>query len=94
MKLTKKQAKEWCIKKWKHIVEHNGSDEELYYSYPEIQFFVGHCGYCQKYDEDCLGCPLNLDGITCSRDGHPWEIWLHCKTKENAQAVLDLILKS
>ena len=101
MKLTHEEAKRLSILKWEAIVKNNGSSEHL----PEIlASLLSECGYCEKYrdkwNRNCGKCPLNLKGnltefsMGCLVPGHPWNIWADNKTKENAQAVLDLILKT
>jgi len=95
MKLTKKQAKELSIKKWEYIVSNNGDCEGLLDKYPELKNLRADCGYCEKYWKafgGCGGrCPLNLKGITCSDEPHPWIEWVNNPTKANAQKVLALI---
>lgn len=92
MKLSKKKAKELSLKKWKYIVGNNGSEDGLTAAIPEIKDFSANCGYCEKYE--CYECPLFIDDKTCTSYGHLYCIWVQNQTTENAQAVLDLILKS
>jgi hypothetical protein len=107
MKLTKKKAIELSIKKWKYIVNRNGRSEFVTKYLPEIQNFYRYCGLCELYQHTinnelsrCAKCPIRPDvqyfflneSDGCCQDGHPFHIWSHNKTKENAQAVLDLIL--
>ena len=106
-KLTKKKAKEWCIKKWEYIVANNGSEEGLLDKYPELNEFEAECAYCELYlrkDNMCDKCPLNYVSTTvkrpvkykevridCYDHKHPYKKWLNHQTKRNAQKVLDLI---
>ena len=93
MKLTKKEAKRLSILKWEFIIANGGN----YYAYElpeELRDLLAECGYCHKYD-DCKKCPLYLDeSINCDHSEHPWKIWVNNSTVENAQAMLDLILKT
>ena len=108
MKLTKRQAKALSIKKWEFIVK-NGGDPHLKRLPIEVRDLRAHCGYCEKYftlhgassvRSVCGKCPLvkneDLNAIDsgCVQPGHPYAIWASSSTKENAQAVLDLIRKS
>ena len=94
MKLSKKKAKELSLKKWEYIVKNNGLSEGLLDKYPELIYLEANCGFCEKY-EDCPICPLALPGdIYCSSPSHPFRAWSCNPNKENAQAVLDLILKT
>ena len=93
METTKKEAKRLSILKWEFIIA-NGGDYEPEELPEELQGLVAQCGYCDKY-EYCKDCPLYLRGTKdCGDDDHPWRTW-HCnQTVENAQAMLDLILKT
>ncbi len=97
MKLTKKEAKKLSILKWEFIIA-NGGDHNNNKLPKELDELISHCGYCEKYEQYCLECPLYLgddtDGNGCASDTHPWSIWYYNSTVENAQAMLDLILKT
>ena len=67
MKLTKKKAKELCIKKWEYIVNNDGilDGERLRFAIPEISSLPGKCAYCELYRHTesvkfyyCFKCPL------------------------------------
>lgn len=47
--MTKKQAKELCIKKWEYIVNNNGSDKGLINEIPELENLACECAYCELY---------------------------------------------
>ena len=95
MKISKKKAKELSIIKWEYIVGNNGKWKGLYRVHPELNNLAAGCGYCEKYGENnCDECPLLINNDACTDPGHPFHTWTERQTKENAQAVLDLILKS
>jgi hypothetical protein len=110
MKLTKKRAKELCIKKWEYIVKMGGKYNfiELEEAIPQLIGFRFFCAYCELYFfksnkqlHYCAKCPLviithdyNFDEGGCCQKNHPYELWQKNPSKETAQAVLDLILKS
>lgn len=60
------------------------------------------CAYCDLFlkKPKCVGCPINLTGKAmkergaCRMPGHPFLEWFYDRTKENAQKVLDLIIKT
>ena len=105
MKLTKKQAKELSIKKWELVVANDGKPIEHYP--PELFVLQAQCGYCEKYLslnyniiklKRCGRCPLIISreyeySFACDQSDHPFNIWKKNKTRENAQVMLDLILK-
>jgi hypothetical protein len=104
MKLTKKKAVELSIKKWEWIVENNGkiNYDKLFKDLPELEGLLAQCGLCQLYVKDiciekwCEGCPIDIAergnaSHGCFAKDHPWNTWRKYGTKENAQAVLDLI---
>ena len=99
--MTKEEAKQECIKKWTYIVNNDGSVNGLLHMYPEVANYIGYCAYCELYwKENCSNCPIRGDvpidykHMCCFILNHPYYRWLKDKTKANAQAVLDLILKS
>ncbi len=109
MELTKKQAKEFSIKKWEYIVKNNGNSNDLVTNIPELKVLNNQCGYCQKYVDtisrtlnDCAECPIrpkikdydDYDFLGCSQFSHPYNVWGKNPTKENAQLLLDLIKNS
>ena len=96
--LTKKQAIDFSIKKWKAIVENDGlalskeQSQEL-----GIWYLKSNCGLCEKYHnylEHCVNCPFS-NGFDkgCSHPEHSWYNWFMTKTKEAAQIVLDELIK-
>jgi len=103
--MTKNEAKKLCILKWEYIVNNDGSDVGLIYKHPELDNFSNNCAYCDKYIdtrsitiEYCFKCPIRIknrnNSISCFNLNHPHNIWDNNETKENAQAVLDMIIKS
>ena len=99
-KLTLERAYELAVKKWECIVNNDGNEV---YPYPKnIDALLFNCSYCEMFfnEADCVNCPLNLDGEQrgswgkCKAHNHPYAIWSDDKTKANAQAVLDLIIKT
>jgi len=98
--LTIEKAYELAVKKWQWIVDNNGSSMGLFEVIPEIEQYVSGCSYCYLYIElDCHGCPLRIPdirwpGCSCAGNSHQFYIWFNHKTKANAQAVLDLIIKT
>jgi len=104
MKLTIEKAYELSVKKWEIIVKDNGDDTRIPKMYAQ---FRADCPYCELFarrdgkDQICIGCPLDLGNrdlrsLACCEFNHPWNIWFYAKgpTKEHAQAVLDLIIKT
>jgi hypothetical protein len=102
-KISKLQAHRYSVMKWESIVATNGHFKaSLSTHLSKLKFF---CGYCEKYWDTphsilkCVNCPLNI--ITdipdstyygaCQKEGHPFDAWCENKTRETAQAVLDLI---
>lgn len=99
--MTKREAYKLSLKKWQYIVKNDGDDSDLLFCYPELRNIRAACGYCQKYLMllNCKGCPLNIinNGFYeagCHQAGHPYNDWIEDPTKENAQKVLDLIIKT
>ncbi len=102
---TLQEAYELVLNKWEYIVNNNGSIEGLNDALPELKHLISRCGYCDyflaKNDNKaaCYNCPLNTkpkiyDDFICCMPNHPWMIWFESKTKENAEAMLDLIKKT
>ena len=86
MKLTKKQAKELSLKKWKYFVDHPKR-----YTLPkelkkEFLEYSAECPLCtlfilqKSYDSlRCEGCPLMLDNQRCL-SSHSWfSKWYHAE---------------
>lgn len=95
--MTKKEAKRLSILKWEYIIAQDGSEDELIEAIPELVELISNCGYCEKYValfDNCPKCPLTIIEANCCEYTHPFYKWFHTRTKENAQAVLDLILES
>lgn len=65
-------------------------------NYPSTEKLRGNCYYCELFDiaNFCKNCPLNINGLTCKNETHPYNNWLYNTTKENAKIVLDLIIKT
>lgn len=106
MKLTRAEAKKWCIKKWEWLVENPKQDFEnrdLIKVIPELGSFWCACAYCELFgfgaNESCMNCPLyNLWGKRCAEEGSPWYKWRYSRTlktrKKYAQIILDDIRKT
>jgi len=109
MKLTKKQAKELCIKKWTYIVENNGKVSGLTGKCPELSTLNGYCGYCEKYVETssktlkrCFKCPIrpkikdydNKYNKGCLQLISPCYNYSCNPCRETAQLVLNQIINS
>lgn len=100
--MTTKQAYYWVIRKWNYIVKNNGiEDIGLFVKYPKLRDFESSCAYCQLFiysPGNCKGCPLKPEkgtGLTgCWESNHPWFNWYRHQTKENAEAVRNLIIKT
>jgi len=107
MKLTKKQAKEPSIEKWEMTVEADGNVTEEILT--RFQIYLNGCAYCEKYYytcsekfDYCFKCPIrpkiseydDISDAGCCQECHPYIKWQSDQTKENAQAVLDLIKES
>ncbi len=95
MKLTKKEAKRLSILKWEFIIA-NGGRYQFRELPEELRLLTAECGYCEKYwGSHCDVCPVYITGIgCCTGDKHPWSIWHENRTVKNAQAMLDLILRT
>jgi len=90
-KITLQEAYELCIIKWEAIVENNGIKPSQIKGLEILENSICDCGYCHYYNS-CSDCPLLINEIgDCCELDHPWTIWLNNQTKENAQAVLQLI---
>jgi len=103
-KLTRKEAFELSIEKWKMIVKANGKYlQEIRNKFGHLE---GECGLCEKYNNtqtttliDCAKCPIrpkikdydDIYSAGCLQKTHPFTKYWVNKTKENAQLVLDLI---
>lgn len=95
--MTVQEAYGWAVKKWEYIVNNDGNTEGLFHSIPELDSFETGCAYCELFVNrltNCQGCPLSQNGLTCIGNGHPYDDWDANPTKENAQKVLDLIIKT
>ena len=94
------EAKELAIKKWQYIVYNDGLNNGLLSKHPELGEFPSHCSYCELFaslEYSCEGCPIRPTYVShfelgCCMYHHPFYIWCNSRTKENAQAVLDLII--
>ena len=87
MKLTKKQAKELCIKKWTFLslCKYDGGEHErMLDKYPDLRGLNNSCGYCDKYrtnNEHCNKCPLyKVWGMSCYYLGSIFQKW--CRTND------------
>ena len=102
MKMTIEEAYRLAVKKWEYIVNNDGSDIGLCEAIPVLKKLPSNCSYCSLFASmmyDCKGCPLQinqnmLQTSGCVRLGHPYNTWFDDKTRENAQKVLDLIVKT
>lgn len=102
MYLTIEVAYYLSIEKWKYIVNSGGSDANISESISELTRFDDKCSYCEFFADsntDCEGCPLQISTVKikslgCMRGNHPYRRWAHHKSKENAQAVLNLIIST
>lgn len=96
--MTIHEAYELCVKKWTYIVENNGSDEGTIDKFPELDKMKAECPYCElfnpPFDEECAGCPLNINRVICYDEDSTYGRYYDNPTKETAQAVLDLIIKT
>lgn len=90
-------AKECTVRKWRYAVVHNGKfrgkDFSIEVDLPDIGELLFNCGYCHYYCFNCYCCPMNINDLTCKDKGHPFNTWVKDQTQENAQTVLDLVLK-
>ncbi len=103
--MTESEAKEFCVTKWEHIVDNEGSPGNLYVDNPKLRDFVNGCAYCTLYIDSkkgkfrsCYKCPLRGSSnnykplrVGCEQESHPYKAWNRLKTTATAQAVLDLI---
>jgi hypothetical protein len=92
--MTKKEMKRLALLKWQYIVDNDGFSSGLTERYPELEKLMNKCSYCSMYINritDCRGCPLKQGKFTCFDDEHLFSNWDWCRSKQNAQKVLDLI---
>jgi recombinational DNA repair protein RecR len=96
--MTLEEAKKLVILKWTYIVQNNGSYYGLLQNISELKDLNGNCAYCELFmNKGCKGCPICPseimdNGSGCRQVDHPFDIWYYNKNRENAQAVLDLII--
>ena len=103
MKMTIEEAYRLAVKKWEYIVNNDDSNIGMYEAIPVLLIFKNGCSYCELFEnlyDGCKDCPLSIfkvryNGVlACDRAKHPYSRWVHHKTRENAQKVLDLIVKT
>ena len=104
--MTNREAKRLAILKWEYIVECDGSDKLITSDLPELNKLEAQCSYCEMFNNIvyfnrsdkkrmyCKLCPIRRGYITCMNKESIHAKWYLNKTKENAQAVLDLIKTS
>lgn len=105
--LTINKAYELAVQKWEYIVKNGGEYGDLIKDIPILDTFTAECSYCELFKaygnnpDRCKGCPLNIDNkellqgmFACNDPEHPYQQWDRNPTKETAQAVLDLIVKT
>ena len=95
MKLTRKRAKELCIKKWEYIVKNKGGRNGLYDVLPELRLLLSGCAYCELYLgtrsktlDECAKCLIrpkvneydDLNDLGCSQRNHPFFKWENAQT--------------
>ena len=102
-KLTLQEAYKYAVIKWQYIVNNDGESYGLRDEYPELINFRAGCSYCELFWDSvtgCKGCPLKarrrvyIREPGCRQPKHSYNIWDDEPTKANAQAVLDLIIKT
>ena len=96
--MTPSQAKDSAIKKWQWIVDNDGKYGNILEVLTELNDLEYECSYCDLYrtfELTCQYCPLSsYQRLGCKLKTHPYSIWRIDQTKENAQAMLNLILNS
>lgn len=92
--MTKKEAKRLCLLKWQIIIDNDGILNHKVGRNPELKNFPSYCAYCKINRDNCSDCPLFIDEGNCQHPEHPYYKWVISPTKEAAQAVYDLILKT
>ncbi len=98
--LSFKRAKKLSLMKWGHIVKNEGKWERWMHPIPVLAKLQNQCGFCEKYltffkenspFATCGKCPLQVNGMGCDGNQHPYRMWHSNSTKKNALAVLQLI---
>jgi hypothetical protein len=80
------------VKKWKWIVDNNGSNNGLIVAMPELKNFSNNCAMCEyKNPKNFNGCIKCLLSSVCDNE---YQNWAHNKNKENAIKVLEAIKKA
>ena len=95
-----------CVKHWEFkTAVSNGSEDEMYYTqlwkkHDGNDDFAG-CAYCAlfgfhplKHPRACTECVLGKAGYDCTDDDSAYNEWHKNPTRENAQAMLDLIKRT
>lgn len=105
-KMTKAQAKKWCVKKWQFFVDNPKCENyELREQIPELREFFCNCAYCSRYkdsiesDTPCSKCPLyKLEKVSCMDMRSPYDKWAKAKTLRSkklwAKRILEDIKRS
>ena len=102
MELTIEKAYELAVKKWEYIVKNDGDNSGQLAEIPELRHYNAQCSYCEMFIKSpvwCKGCPLAILPHEdyehgCLHKDHPYNKWDMNSTRETAQAVLDLIIKT
>jgi hypothetical protein len=107
---TEKKLIEHSIRKWNGLTKENLEKHQLTKKLFSISdnkggYFSadgGSCALCQKYDDNCLGCPLEKvrGNIACSDETEdedransrsPWSEWTH---NDNTEPMIYWLKKS
>jgi hypothetical protein len=89
MKLTKAQAKEYSLIKWKHAKRTGETASQIsdwINNHPKLEriWMSAGCGYCHRYhDNNCRDCPLfKVWETPCWGDTSLFVKWFYCTKKE------------
>ncbi len=100
------KAKGLSIVKWQWIIDHDGRTERsgMLKTHPELIPLKNECGFCDLFfNNDCIGCPVKVNGIACTSDyswndkdelintDHPFRRWQLQPNRYNAEKVLELV---
>ncbi len=109
MAITNKTNKQKCIDMWTWIVNHPGSDKtDWAVEHPALNREVVCHAYCfacaevveigdkKGYKPNCDDCPVTWSDkeSTCYEPNCSYDIWMDDPSKENAQAILDVIVNT
>lgn len=86
--LSFKEAKRLSIIKWEAHVKAGGDEWNLPL---ELRKLTCNCGFCERWNLDCLFCEFGKVAGYCTIDNSIYDIWQYDRTSHNAQLILNII---